>query len=120
MRNITILFLVAILISCNGRSKNTNEIVDEKWELEYGNSSMQVNGITTFDGSIFIGTNQGAFTTPNDRKEWKQVLGNCALHNISSGENTIYAMVYNELLCSTDKGLSWKNIQNGLPSELYT
>jgi photosystem II stability/assembly factor-like uncharacterized protein len=29
-------------------------------------------------------------------------------------------MTYNELLSSTDKGLTWKNIQNGLPAKLYT
>ncbi len=93
---------------------------DNKWKLEYGNSTMQVNGITEFDGSIYIGTNQGAFSTPNGQKEWKQVLANRTLHNISSDENTIYAMVYNELLSSTDKGQSWQNIQNGLPAKLYT
>lgn len=94
--------------------------MEKKWELEYGNSTMQVNGITKFSGSIYIGTNQGAFTTPIGRKEWKQVIANRSLHNISSDDNTIYAMTYNELLSSTDKGLTWKNIQNGLPAELYT
>jgi photosystem II stability/assembly factor-like uncharacterized protein len=92
----------------------------KKWELEYGNSTMQVNGLTEFDGKIYIGTNQGAFTTPKDRKEWIQIMANRTLHNISSDDNTIYAMTYNELLSSTDKGLTWKNIQNGLPAELYT
>jgi photosystem II stability/assembly factor-like uncharacterized protein len=81
---------------------------------------MQVNGITEFDGSLIIGSNQGAFATPNDRKAWKQILTDRSLHNISSDENTIYAMVYNELLSSTDNGLSWQNIQNGLPAGLYT
>lgn len=93
---------------------------EKKWELEYGNSTMQVNGMTEFDGSIFIGTNQGAFTSPIDRKEWKKVLANRSLHNISSDKNTIYAMTYNELLSSTDKGLTWENYQNGLPAKLYT
>ena len=93
---------------------------DKKWELEYGNSKMQVNGMTDFDGSIYIGTNQGAFATVKGEKKWKQILANRTLHNISSGDNTIYAMVYNELLSSKDKGESWQNIQNGLPKELYT
>lgn len=103
----------------NGGLFSFNEI-EKKWELEYGNSTLQVNGMTEFDGNIYIGTNQGAFTSPTDRKEWKQVLANRSLHNISSGGNTIYAMTYNELLSSTDKGLTWKNIQNGLPAKLYT
>lgn len=103
----------------NGGLYSLNEI-EKKWELEYGNSTMQVNGMTEFDGTIYIGTNQGVFTTPADRKEWNQVLANQSLHNISSDENTIYAMTYNELLSSTDNGLTWKNIQNGLPAKLYT
>ncbi len=90
------------------------------WELEYGNSTMQVNGITEFDESIYIGTNQGAFVTPENRREWKQVLTNYTLHNISSDDKTIYAMTYNVLFSSVDKGKSWRNIQKGLPSELYT
>jgi len=96
-----------------------NELL-KNWELEYGNSTMQVNGITEFDGSIYIGTNQGAFATPKDRKEWKLILANYTLHNISSDDKTIYAMAYNELLSSADKGNSWQNIQKGLPKELYT
>lgn len=103
----------------NGGLYSLNEI-EKKWELEYGNRTMQVNGMTEFDGSIYIGTNQGAFSTTIDRKEWKQVLANRSLHNISSDENTIYAMTYNELLSSTDKGLTWENNQKGLPAELYT
>ncbi len=94
--------------------------VHKKWVLEYGNSTMQVNGITEFDESIYIGTNQGAFTTPKDRKVWKQILTNYTLHNISSDDKTIYAMTYNVLLSSADKGKSWRNIQKGLPGELYT
>lgn len=103
----------------NGGLFSLNEI-EKKWVLEYGNNTLQVNGMAEFDGSIFIGTNQGAFTSPIERKEWKQVLANRSLHNISSGENTIYAMTYNELLISNDKGLTWKNNQNGLPAKLYT
>ena len=80
-----------------------------KWELEYGNRTMQVNGMTEFDGNIYIGTNQGAFTTPKGRKEWVQILENRSLHNMSSDEHTIYAMTYNELLASTDKGFTWEN-----------
>ena len=93
---------------------------EKKWELEYGNSKMQVNGMTDFDGSIYIGTNQGGFSTIKGRKDWKQFLANFTLHNISSDDNTIYAMVYNELFSSKDKGESWQNIQSGLPEELYT
>ena len=90
------------------------------WEPEYGNSTLQVNGITAFEGSIYIGTNEGVFATSKAAKEWKQVLANRSLHNISSDNATIYAMTYNELLSSTDKGKSWQSIQKGLPAQLYT
>src|SRR5690606_1712927 len=38
----------------NGGLYSLNEI-EKNWELEYGNSTMQVNGMTEFDGSIYIG-----------------------------------------------------------------
>lgn len=94
--------------------------LQKKWELEYGNSTMQVNGMTEFDGSIYMATNQGAFKASNDGKEWAQILPNHALHNISSDDKTIYAMTYNELFSSTNKGISWQSIQKGLPKDLYT
>ncbi len=81
---------------------------------------MQVNGITALDGSIFIGTNQGIFTNAEDQKNWKPILANRSIHNISSDNKVIYAMVYNELLSSVDKGQTWRNIQQGLPADLYT
>jgi len=65
------------------------------WELEYGNNKIQVNGITELDGSIYIGSNQGAYTSPKGRKEWIQILTSYALHNISSDQKKIYAMTYN-------------------------
>lgn len=91
-----------------------------KWKLEYGESSLQVNGITELDGDIIIGTNQGAFNLDKESRKWKQIFSNVSLHNISAFENTIYAMTYNELFSSIDKGKSWQSIQKGLPKELYT
>ena len=90
------------------------------WENEFANNTMQVNGITEFDGNIYIGTTQGAFTSPIGQKDWKKVLSNYTLHNISSDDKHIYAMTYNELLFSTDKGVTWQSLQKGLPKELYT
>lgn len=91
-----------------------------KWELDYGNNTMQVNGITDFNGSIYIGTNQGAFTRLKSQKAWIKIIDNYALHNIASDDTTIYALAYNTLLASIDGGNSWQNIQKGLPKELYT
>jgi len=65
------------------------------WELEYGNNKIQVNGITELDGSIYIGSNQGAYTSPKGRKEWIQILTSYTLHNVSSDQKKIYAMTYN-------------------------
>lgn len=92
----------------------------KRWELEYGNSTLQVNGITAFDGDIYMGTNQGIFTTPQGQQQWMKVLDNHSIHNISADDKVIYAMTYNALLSSADKGQSWQNIQKGLPAQLYT
>lgn len=92
-----------------------------KWDREFGSTTLQVNGITEFDGNIFIGTNQGVFAnTSGGEEEWEKVLANYSVHNISSDGRIIYAMAYNELLSSADKGQSWQNIQKGLPAHLYT
>jgi len=91
-----------------------------KWKLEYGNRSLQVNGITELAGSTYIGTNQGAFKSDKALKIWKQVFPNRSLHNIGVIGQAIYAMTYNELFYSVDEGVSWQSIQNGLPKELYT
>ena len=91
-----------------------------QWELEFGDNSFQVNGITSFDKSIYIATNQGAFASPIGKKDWRNIFSKGALHNISSDDKTLYAMVYNELFSSTDKGNTWQSIQNGLPVQLYT
>jgi photosystem II stability/assembly factor-like uncharacterized protein len=96
-----------------------NELLN-LWELEYGNCSLQVNGITDLGGTIYIATSQGAFASPIGKKDWKSIFSEGSLHNISSDGNTLYAMVYNELFSSANKGLTWQNIQNGLPAELYT
>lgn len=91
-----------------------------QWELEYGSSALQVNGMTAFEGNLYIATSQGAFTTPKGRKDWKKIFAGGALHNISADDKALYAMVYNELFSSFDKGASWKSIQKGLPAQLYT
>lgn len=91
-----------------------------QWDLEYGHKSLQVNGMTAFEGSIYIATNQGGFTSVIGKKDWKKIFSEGALHNISSDDKGIYAMMYNELFSSFDKGITWQSIQSGLPAELYT
>ncbi len=108
-----------LFVGTNGGLYSFDEPLN-KWELEFGQNALQVNGITEFEGNIYIATNQGVFKTEKEFKNWKQVLFDSSVHNISSDSKTIYAMTYNELLSSTDKGVSWQNIQNGLPKELYT
>ena len=91
-----------------------------RWELEYGNGSLQVNGLTVFDGRIYMATSQGGFASPIGEKDWKPIFSKGALHNISSDDQAVYAMAYNELFSSYDQGQTWQNIQGGLPSQLYT
>jgi photosystem II stability/assembly factor-like uncharacterized protein len=96
-----------------------NDLI-RQWELEYGNGTLQVNGITALNGSIYIATSQGAFSSLIGKKDWKKIFSNGALHNISSDDKSLFAMVYNELFSSNDKGQTWQNIQSGLPTQLYT
>jgi ligand-binding sensor domain-containing protein len=91
-----------------------------QWELEFGNSSLQVNGITALAGHIYIATNQGAFVSSTGKRDWKKIFSKGALHNISTDDQALYAMVYNELFSSSDRGNTWQSVQHGLPAQLYT
>jgi ligand-binding sensor domain-containing protein len=91
-----------------------------KWELKFDNNSLQVNGITQFKENIYIATNQGVFKSDKKGENWSNVLPNHSVHNISSDDNTLYAMTYNALLLSSFEGKTWQNIQDGLPKGLYT
>lgn len=88
------------------------------WQLEYGNTSLQVNGATCFRGNFIIGTNKGVYK--KDKNNWVNILPNHSIHNISSDETELYAMTYDELLLSSKDGITWNSIQDGLPENLYT
>jgi hypothetical protein len=92
----------------------------KRWRLEYGHHSLQVNGIKELDGEIYIGTNQGAFKRKKDENEWRQIISDRSLHNISSDSRNIYALTYNELFISPDKGSSWYSDQKGMPAGMYS
>ncbi|NOS92451.1 MAG: hypothetical protein HOP30_11050 [Cyclobacteriaceae bacterium] len=89
----------------------------KKWKLEYGHTSLQVNGIKELNGEIFIGTNQGAF---KKNKKWQQIMANRSLHNIGNDRNNIYALTYSELFISSDYGSTWRSDQKGMPHGMYT
>jgi ligand-binding sensor domain-containing protein len=93
---------------------------ENNWNLEYGQSDLQVNGITALNGEIYIGTNKGVYKHAERQKDWKEMLANHSLHNISSDDRTVYAMTYDRLFASFDKGNTWQNMQQGLPDNLYT
>lgn len=92
----------------------------KQWILEYGDSTLQVNGAAFLKDNIYIATNKGAFHSRKGSGKWLPVLKNKSLHNISADGNTVYAMTYNELFSSGDGGFSWQSIQKGLPPLLYT
>jgi ligand-binding sensor domain-containing protein len=91
----------------------------ERWQLEYGHNSLQVNGATYFNENFYIGTKKGIYKKEKDH-EWINILPNHSVHNISSDDDEIYAMTYNEYLLSPRDGLNWQSIQDGLPENLYT
>jgi ligand-binding sensor domain-containing protein len=89
------------------------------WQLVYGESSLQVNGATLFSGNLYLATNKGIYTQQKDNS-WLNSSPQFSMHNISSDEDRIYAMTYNELLLSSKDGKTWHGLQNGLPKSLYT
>jgi ligand-binding sensor domain-containing protein len=123
LRNLTIRKLAVIdnklYAGTNGGLFSWNDM-ENKWEIVYGDNQLQVNGITEASGEIYIGTNHGAYKSSKYFRDWKLILPNRSLHNIDSDGQIVYAMVYNELFFSNDKGLTWQSMQKGLPAELYS
>jgi hypothetical protein len=89
------------------------------WESEYGYNSLQVNGATVFKGSFYIATNKGVYKKVSG-SNWRNVLPDHSIHNISSANEELFAMTYNELLLSSRDGIIWQSAQDGLPENLYT
>ena len=94
--------------------------VSQIWTLEFNKKNLQVNGITSLDDEIYIGTTQGVFKSKKNQSEWKQVLANRSLHNIGTDGKNIYALTYGELFKSGDKGIIWTSDQKGMPDGMYT
>lgn len=90
------------------------------WTKEYGDNALQVNGIALHDDEVYIGTNQGAFKGLLNHNNWNLIMPGRSLHNISVANGVIYAMAYNELFASKDKGESWYSDQPGLPDGMYS
>lgn len=95
-------------------NKNLNN-----WKLEFGQNSLQTNGATFYNGSFYLATNKGIFSQQTD-KSWINSSPQFSMHNISSDQNQLYAMTYNELLLSSKDGKTWQSLQSGLPKKLYT
>lgn len=93
--------------------------ISDSWNLEFGQNSLQTNGATLYKGRFYLATNKGVFSQQTD-KSWVNSSPQFSMHNISSDQNQLYAMTYNELLMSSTDGKTWQSQQRGLPKELYT
>jgi photosystem II stability/assembly factor-like uncharacterized protein len=93
--------------------------ISKNWKLEFGQNSLQTNGVTFFNGNFYLATNKGIFSQQTD-KSWINSSPQFSMHNISSDKNQLYAMTYNKLLLSSTDGKTWQSQQSGLPKELYT
>jgi len=93
---------------------------ENKWHFEYGNNNLQVNGIIEYDNEIYIGTNQGAYKANINKSNMKKILPDKSLHNIGVARNIVYALVYNELFATKDKGMTWYSDQKGMPKGKYS
>lgn len=108
-----------ILYVCTNDGFYSLDKFSKNWKLEFGEDSLQTNGATFYNGSFYLATNKGIFSQQKD-KSWINSSPQFSMHNISSDQNQIYAMTYNELLLSSTDGKTWQPQQNGLPKELYT
>lgn len=108
-----------ILYACTNDGFYSLNEVSESWQLEFGEKMLQTNGATLYNGSYYLATNKGVFTQQKDQS-WINVSPQLSMHNISSDNNHLYAMTYNELLLSSTDGRIWQNQQKGLPKDLYT
>ena len=89
------------------------------WQPEFGQSSLQVNGVALFDECFYLATNKGIYKQQKGNT-WLNISPHLSVHNISSDKYQIYAMTYNELLLASKDGTTWESQQNGLPENLYT
>jgi ligand-binding sensor domain-containing protein len=121
--NLTIRKIVVIdnlLYACTNGGLFLMDEATHRWNLVYGESTLQVNGVLQFRDELYIGTNRGAFKRVKGKNTWQEVLSKAALHNIGSDSSNVYAMVYNELYVSPDNGHVWKSDQKGMPQGKYT
>jgi photosystem II stability/assembly factor-like uncharacterized protein len=104
----------------------TNEglfLLDETsntWMVVYREKMLQVNAMKELDSDFYIGTNRGIYKADKKGGLWRKVMSDRSLHNLSVAGSNVYALAYNELFVSTDKGASWLSAQAGLPKGLYS
>lgn len=104
--------------ACTDGGLYVHNKLSNKWKLEYGHVSLQVNGVRELNGELFIGTNKGAFRKKNNK--WELVMANRSLHNIGTDRKNVYALTYSELFISSDNGATWHSDQKGMPDGMYT
>ncbi|CAN5571595.1 hypothetical protein BH10BAC3_BH10BAC3_16840 [soil metagenome] len=92
----------------------------KEWVSKFNGGFLQVNGITQLSNDLFIGTNKGVYKSTRPYNSWVRVLPDKSVHNIAVGNGNVYALAYNELFTSPDKGITWRSIQQGLPKNLYS
>ncbi len=108
-----------IYVGTNGGLYRLNK-AERKWEHLFGDKLLQVNGIIEFEDEIYIGTNKGVFKSSVNQNEWTHVFSGISLHNISSANVIVYALAYNELFQSKNKGQTWESAQFGIPKGKYS
>ena len=85
-------------------------------------SGVQVNGFAEMDGKIYAAMRDGAMVSMDEGETWKYIYEGHTLHDISTDGTNVYAMSLGEgLLKSSNEGVTWENINQGLgKSNLYT
>ena len=75
----------------------------------------QVNGFTTLGNELYAALSNGAVKSLDDGRTWVYVYDDQTLHDISSDDESVYAMTLGAgLLRSLDQGNSWEGLNGGL------
>ena len=79
-------------------------------------NSMYVNGITSFGGSLFLGTDEGLYRSDNHGNYWYLIeRGGGGVNDVKSLGQTLFASTYGSgIFTSDDDGQTWKSANSGL------
>jgi len=87
-------------------------------------TNAKINWIEKYNNRLFLSTEKGLYTSENKGYNWNKLgIIDTNYQNISANGNTLYAVILNDstysctLKKTSDNGLTWTDISNGLPPD---